>query len=55
MLIYIWDPWPQFFRDDSTMKQFWAYHFLVEYAPADDEKLISGIFGLIKKRDLSWH
>jgi hypothetical protein len=35
--------------DDSTKKSFWAYQFLVEYVPSDDEKLINGIFDRINR------
>ena len=35
--------------DDPLKKSFWSYQFLVEYVPADDEKLINGIFDRINR------
>jgi len=35
--------------DDETKKLFWAYQFLVEYVPTDDEKVINGIFDRINR------
>ena len=35
--------------DDESKKAFWAYQFLVEYVPTDDEKVINGIFDRINR------
>lgn len=35
--------------EDSTKRSFWSYQFLLEYVPADDQKVITAIFDRINR------